>query len=60
MRFEDHEFHCTVIDVVQCDDCEKKFCRGCDNESKTDFDEGVRRCGLCVALDKQWKKRAKK
>lgn len=52
----EHKIFCTSEDVVECDDCEEKFCRGCDDESETDFDEGVIRCGLCVALNKQWKR----
>ncbi len=54
-----HKIHCPFQDnreIVLCDDCDKKFCRGCDDESETDFDEGVIRCGLCVALNKQWER----
>jgi hypothetical protein len=43
MRCQEHSW----ADWVVCDDCEEKFCRMCDGESKTYFDEGLRFCGLC-------------
>ncbi len=49
-----HKIECTSIEVVICDDCEQRFCRGCDTETKTDFEEGVIRCGLCEVLNNQW------
>ena len=55
----EHKFRCINVEIVRCDDCEKRFCRGCDEESITDFDEGVIRCGLCVALKKQWERLSK-
>lgn len=51
-----HKLNCISVDIVECDDCNKRFCRGCDRESETDFDEGVIRCGLCNALNKRWDK----
>ncbi len=51
-----HKFNCISSEIVECDDCNKRFCRGCDRESETNFDEGVIRCGLCNALNKQYEK----
>ena len=53
MKREDHKFSCLNEDVVRCDECDEKFCRGCDEESKTDFDEGTIKCGLCIAIGKR-------
>ena len=54
-----HKFDCINVEIVECDDCNKRFCRGCDRESETNFDEGVIRCGLCNALNKQFKQERK-
>lgn len=44
------------VNLLYCDDCDENFCGVCDDEGRTDFEEGVRRCGICNAINNRLKK----
>ena len=40
------------MDYVECEDCDTKGCRTCEDGWQTDFNEGIRRCSGCVYWNK--------